>query len=160
MPESTAANPDSAAILLLSQSFGPTQGGRMQVWHWLSSFQNWPELISELREIEQLDEGDPGRGSRFSLHWDNGWETCKVTHWHPGQKLILQYDDGTGHRAYQVSIASSSDPHTYLLNLHFQARYKGLWRFFAPILKPFEIERAKRRFGALLNGLSRLQKQM
>ncbi len=160
MSDTFTDNSGSAAQTLLRQSFGPAQGGRMQVWHWLCSFQNWPEIIGDLQEAKQLDDGEPGRGSRIRLKWGNEDEIWEISYWHPGQRLALQYEDSQGIYAYEVTIENSSQPHTYLLILKFQARYRSFWRALAPLLRSMEIRRGRDRFGALLTGLSKLQGQV
>lgn len=160
MSDTFTDNSGSAVHTLVRQSFGPAQGGRMQVWHWLCSFQNWPEIIGGLQEAKQLDDGEPGRGSRIRLKWESEDEIWEISYWHPGLRLALQYENSLGIYGYEITIENSSQPHTYLLILKFQARYRTLWRILAPLLRSMEMRRARRRFGALLAGLSKLHSQV
>jgi hypothetical protein len=145
---------------LLSVEYGPATGGRMQIWHWLCSFRNWPEIVTNLQTVEQLDEGAPGRGTTLRLQWPGSTQLWVVSHWHPGQQLDLLRKGATGRRAYRIAIEESGDPGYYRLVVYFQVEYEGFWSFLGPLFTAIESKRAHSWLQQLLAGLSSLHAQI
>ena len=144
---------------LLAVDYGPATGGRMQIWHWLSSFENWPELVTGLQSVVQLDEGSAGRGSTLQLQWAHKSERWEISHWNPGQQLDLLRRGASGRRAYRIAIEESGDPGYYQLVVYCQAEYEGFLSFLGPLITAIESNRARVWLQQLLGGLSRLQAQ-
>mgnify|MGYP000211945527 CR=1 FL=1 len=145
---------------LLTVEYGPATGGRMQVWHWLCSFQNWPDIVASLQAVKQLDEGAPGRGTSLQLQWATKSQLWEISHWHPGQQLDLMRRGATGRRAYRIAIEESGGPGYYRLAVYYQAEYEGFWSFLGPLITALESSQARRWLQQLLGGLSSLHAQV
>ena len=129
---------------------GPLAECETRVWEQLVNFDCWPQWMHEVESVSRQDDGDPGRGSVLLLNRRLRQHSCRITHWHPLNRVDLNIHATGKHIGYSFRLVATQDSEQIELRLAMELEFHGLHRLFRHLLLTLEKRRARRmldRFG-------------
>ena len=76
-----------------SESFGPWPHCSALLWQQLVDFEDWPAWWGELQTVQQLDKGEPGRGSQLQVSSRFDQQIWEIIYWQPGSRVDFEILD-------------------------------------------------------------------
>lgn len=100
-------------------------------WAHLADLSLWEQWLPR-GTVTLLDPGDWGRGSRLLVQHRHVVEQWEVSYWEPGNRIVMQIDDGAALRACKITLESQASS-TLLLIVTWEIQLLGWRRLVAPL---------------------------
>ncbi|MFN3163451.1 MAG: SRPBCC family protein [Pseudohongiellaceae bacterium] len=99
------------------QSFGPWPHCTALLWQQLVDFENWPDWWRDVQSVQQLDKGEPGRGSQLQVNSRFDQQIWEIIYWQSGSRVDFEILDRHCRAGLSLSILPGSDNDHAILTL-------------------------------------------
>ncbi len=104
-------------------------------WRVLIDFRNWPEWIPGMRDVQQVDQESPSRGTVLRLANGGSRTDCSIDHWDPPRSLSFSFEVVGGETAFGFKIQENPEESALVISLELERSITGLARPLAFFLR-------------------------